>query len=143
MEANYRIFTIILRALYNRKQLFKIYHIYIHKLNLSLFQALERHNKSNSFQHRLDKGLYLGGTYNSLEAAVYGLAYLHSFPNGRYGGRSQVLCSSRASASIDCRMSYRSHCTLDLDTMDIDHYIHSDRHTHYMLCRLQIEGIAR
>ena len=60
VEANYRIFIIILRALYNRKQLFKIYHIYIHKLNLSLFQALERHNKSNSFQHRLDKGLYLG-----------------------------------------------------------------------------------
>ena len=43
MEANYRIFTIILRALYNGKQLFKIYHIYIHKLILSLFQALERH----------------------------------------------------------------------------------------------------
>ena len=83
------------------------------------------------------------GTYNGLEAAVYGLAYLHSFPNGRYGGRSQVFCSSRASASIGCRMSYRSHCTLDLDTMDIDHYIHSDQHTHYMLCRLQIEGIAR
>ena len=83
------------------------------------------------------------GTQNGLEAAVYGLAYLHSFPDGRYGGRSQVLCSNRASASIDCRMSYHSHCTLDLDTMDIGHYIHSDRHTHYMLCRLQIEGIAR
>ena len=27
--------------------------------------------------------------------------------------------------------------------MDIDHYIHSDRHTHYILCRLQIVGIAR
>ena len=44
MEANYRIFTIIPRGLYNGKQLFKIYHIYIHKLNLSLFQTLERHN---------------------------------------------------------------------------------------------------
>ena len=63
-EANYRIFTIILCASYNGEQLFKIYHIYINKLNLSLFQALERHNKSNSFQYKLDEGLYLGGTYN-------------------------------------------------------------------------------
>ena len=61
MEANYRIFTIILCALYNGQQLFKIYHTYINKLNLSLFQALERHNKSNSFQYKLDEGLYLGG----------------------------------------------------------------------------------
>ena len=59
MGAKYRIFTITLRALYNGKQLFKIYHIYVQKLNLSLFQALESHNKSNSYQYRLDEGLYL------------------------------------------------------------------------------------
>ena len=33
LETNYRIFTIILRALYNGKQLLKIYHIYTFKLN--------------------------------------------------------------------------------------------------------------
>ena len=59
MGAKYRIFTITLGALYNGKQLFKIYHIYIQKLHLSLFQALERHNKSNSYQYKLDEGLYL------------------------------------------------------------------------------------
>ena len=91
MEANYRIFTITLCALYNGKQLFKMHHIYIHKLNLSLFQALEHHNKSNSFQYKLDEGLYPGGPTTAEERQF---TVLLTFTTSRVVDTGVVLKSS-------------------------------------------------